>query len=300
VRTRRGYQAPRGKKPEVKPNAEISAPLREAMNSPIPMQGIPLRAFAAAFKGTAPNALVAVSVEMSASDFKYVEANGTFNDVVTVAFTPIHQSGNIKNAKRSRATLALKPESHALAAKGGLRVLSSLELPPGRYQIRISAGEEGAQRAGTVLYDIEIPDFDKAPLAMSGVILSAASAAEMVTLGSEGALAPLLPGPPFARREFDRSDTLGLYAEVYENAPNAPPHKIDVSVTVRAEDGRAVFQSREERDSAELKGGRGGYGYNPEIPLKDIAPGSYVIHVEARSRAGDGAGIGRDIPIRIR
>jgi hypothetical protein len=300
VRTRRGYQAPRGRKPEVKPTPDISPALREAMNSPIPMSGIPLRAFAAPFKGTAPNAMVAVSVEMRGADFKYAEANGTLNDVVTVQFTPIDQTGAIKNGKRSKATLTLKPEQHAAAMTHGIRMVSSLELPPGRYQIRISAAEDGAQRAGTVLYDLEIPDFNKLPLSMSGVTLTAASAGQMVNVGSEGALAAMLPGPTFATREFDRADTIGLYAEFYENAPNAPSHTFELSTTIRAEDGRTVYQSREERASTELQGGRGGYGYSPRIPLKDIAPGTYVIHVEGRSRTANAPGIGRDIQIRVK
>lgn len=300
VRTRRGYQAPRGRKPDAKASADIPPHLRDAMNSPIPMPGIPLRAFAAAFKGTAPNAMVAVSVEMRGSDFKYIESGGALNDVVTVTFTPIDQNGNIKNGKRSKATLALKPDVHALAVKNGIRVLSSLDLPTGRYQIRIAAGEDGAQRSGTVLYDLEIPDFVKAPISMSGVTLTAASAAQMPTVGSEGTLSAFLPGPTLATREFDRSDTLGLYAEVYENVPDATPHKVDLSVTVRAEDGRTVFQAREERSSTELQAGRGGYGYAPQVPLKDIAPGTYIIHVEARSRTANAPGIGRDIQIRVR
>jgi hypothetical protein len=244
--------------------------------------------------------LVAVSVEMRGTDFKYVERNGTFDDVVTVSFTPIDQTGAVKNGKRSKATLALKPETHALAVKNGIRVLSSLELLPGRYQIRIAAGEDGAGQAGSVLYDLEIPDFSKAAIAMSGVTVSAASADRMVTVGSEGALSAVLPGPTFATREFDRSDTLGLYAEVYENAPNAPSHKLELSTTIRAEDGRTVFQAREERSSTELQAGRGGYGYAPQIPLKDLAPGTYVIHVEARARTANAPGIGRDIQIRVK
>ena len=48
-------------------------------------------------------------------------------------------------------------------------------------------------------------------------------------------------------------------------------------------------------------GGRGGYGYLTRIPLKDYAPGLYVIHVEGRSRtSGDERGVGRDIQIRVR
>jgi hypothetical protein len=110
-----------------------------------------------------------------------------------------------------------------------------------------------------------------------------------------------LPGPPTTAREFTRNDELALFTEIYENAPGAAAHKLDITTTMRAEDGRVVLQNREERASTELQGGRGGYGYMTRIPLKDYAPGLYVIHVEGRSRtSSDEHGVGRDVQIRIR
>ena len=64
---------------------------------------------------------------------------------------------------------------------------------------------------------------------------------------------------------------------------------------MKAEGGQSVFQSREERDSSELGGSSGGYGFSARIPLKDIAPGLYVLRVEAQSRVGDRPiGVARD------
>jgi hypothetical protein len=102
-------------------------------------------------------------------------------------------------------------------------------------------------------------------------------------------------------REFERPDVLGLFAEFYENRPGAATHAVEFSTTVRAEDGRVLFESREERSSADLQGSAGGYGYSVQIPLQEIAPGTYVIHVEGRSRADSaGQGLGRDLLVRVR
>ena len=38
------------------------------------------------------------------------------------------------------------------------------------------------------------------------------------------------------------------------------------------EGGQPVFQTREERDSSELQGGPGGYGFVARMPLKDVGP----------------------------
>ncbi len=302
VRHRKGYAAPRGKAPKPKESSSGSSPaMLAAMNSPLPVAGLPMRVFAGAFKGTAPNAAVAIAVEVDASDVAFTRKGDTMNNLLEVAFTPINANGAIQPGKKSRATLAFPAETLAVVQAGGIRVLSSLELPPGRYQLRVAANETNGDTTGSVLYDLEIPDFHKAPLTMSGVAVTSAAARQVLTVGSEGLIAPLVAGPTTATREFSQADTLALFTEVYENQPGTPTHTIDLRTTIRSADGRVVFESREERSSSELQAGRGGYGYTPQIPLKDLQPGTYLLHVEAKSRAGkDEKGVGRDIEIRIR
>jgi len=302
VRARKGYSAPRGKAASEKATNPLNLPvaLREAMNSPLPVAGLPMRVFAAAFKGTAPNASVALSMEFPARDFRFTEEAGTFKNLLDVVITPVEQKGTVRPGKRSKATLGFKADVIEQVRANGVRVLSSLELPPGRYQLRVSASEEGTGRTGSVLYDLEVPDFAKQALSMSGVALTAQSAGNSPTMGSEGIIAPLMPAPTIATREFGRDDVLALFVEVYENQPGSQAHRMALSTTVRAADGRVAFQAKEDRSSTELQAGRGGYGYTPQIPLKDFTPGTYVIHVEARSTAGNEAGIGRDIQILVK
>jgi hypothetical protein len=152
-----------------------------------------------------------------------------------------------------------------------------------------------------VLYDVEVPDFSRPGLSMSGIALTSAAASATPTAKPKDPLANLLPGPPTAGREFDRDDVMAFFTELYENAPNAPSHMVDVSATVTSLDGRVVFQASESRSSTELAGGRGGFGYGLEIPLKPFEPGSYVLRVEGKSRADANApAVGRDVLIRIK
>jgi len=60
-----------------------------------------------------------------------------------------------------------------------------------------------------------------------------------------------------------------------------------------------VFTNTETRSSEELGGKRGGYGYKVGIPLKEFAPGLYVLKVEARSRLGSDEPITRQVQFRI-
>jgi hypothetical protein len=213
----------------------------------------------------------------------------------------VNAVGDQKASATHSVNIAMKPDTIARAREGGLRVLSQLEVPPGRYQFRVAVAEAGG-RSGSVLADVEVPDFYKTPITMSGLALTTLDALDTVTVASADPLATFLPAPVSAAREFSRDDTLALFAEFYENLPaNTPPHKVDVTTMIRADDGRVLSQTEEEIDSGELNRGRGGFGFTTRIQLDALEPGLYVIHVQARSRATRlEDGIGREVLIRVR
>jgi hypothetical protein len=304
VRSRRGYVAPRGRVPAearaAAPRNAAVAAAKEAMASPIPMSGVPMTVFAAPFKGTAPNATVALAIEMRIEQFRLTEGNGTMNGRAEVAFTATDRDGKVRGTSAHAVDITLKPDTLARMKERGLRVVTQLDLPPGRYQLRVAVGEEGG-RSGSVLYDLEVPDFYRAPLTMSGVALTAASARLTPTVLPKNPLADFLPAPATTAREFSRDDELALFAEFYENAPGAPPHGLDITTTLRDDTGRILTQNTDERSSTELKGQQGGYGFTARIPLRTLEPGLYVIRVEGRTRIGDRENaIGRDVQIRVR
>ena len=111
-------------------------------------------------------------------------------------------------------------------------------------------------------------------------------------------LKPILPGPPIALRSFAQNDEVTLFAEVYDN-DGAKPHKVDITATVTTDEGKVLFKTDEVRDSTDLGGARGGYGYTTKIPMKDLAPGLYVLKVEAKSRLGNTPVVGRDLRIEV-
>jgi VWFA-related protein len=304
VRSRRGYAAPRGRAPNARPapgGGPLDAAVATALNSPIPTSGIPLTVSAAAYKGAAPNAAVAVTVEMRADAFRFTDKNGTLLDRVEVAYSSIDAAGTVRPGQKHALTMEMSEATAAAARERGVRVVSELALPPGRYQLRVAAAEEGASRSGSAFFDLEVPDFHTTPFAMSGVALTSAAALATPTVRPQNPLGDVLPGPPTTLREFARNDTIALFAEFYENAPAAAPHGIDLAAVIRAEDGRVVFEQREQRASADLQGATGGHGLSVRVPLSDFMPGTYVVHVEGRSRTGSNDTIAaRDVLIRVR
>jgi VWFA-related protein len=282
VRARKGYLTP--KKVEVTTTATSGATppeLREALDSPLPVSGLTIRAFAAPFKGTAPNASVLVGVEMNGRDLQLSET-----DKVSVSYFALDTNGKIKGGNTMTMTAtSLRPEMKARIAQSGLRMLSRVDLPPGRYQIRFGAHDSAGGNVGSVLYDLDVPDFQKSVFSISGLALTSASAAQLPTARPDEQLRAVLPAPPVAIRTFPANDEIKLFAEVYDNA-GATPHKVDITATVTTDEGKVMFKTDETRDSSDLGGQRGGYGYTTTIPLKDLPPGKYVLKVEAKSRLG--------------
>jgi VWFA-related protein len=300
VRARRGYVAPRGRVQATKlggPN-DASEELREAMSSPVPVAGLPLAATASVFKGADNKGAVVISTTIGARDLSLVEKNGTFNNDLEMAFAAVDHNGKVFSGDRNTLNLNLKPETVTRLRAGGFRVISTIELPPGRYQLRIAAREGNTRRSGSVSYDVEVPDFSKEAMSMSGLALTSVASSLVPTARPKDPLAKLMPGPMSTHRAFVQSDEIALFAEVYETG-GAPAHKVEIALTMKAEGGQTVFQTREERDSSELAGSSGGYGFATRIPLKDIAPGLYVLRVEAQSRIADRPSVARETIVNV-
>jgi VWFA-related protein len=303
VRSRRGYVAPRGRAPDTPRTAgndPLDLPAATSLSSPIPLTGIPMTITAAAFKGAAPNASIAVAVEMRADAFVFAQKNGTFLDRVQVALSSLDSKGTVRPGQKHVLTMEMTPATAQAAREHGVRLVAEVALPPGKYQLRAGAAEEGRGLTGSGFFDLDIPDFHSAAFSMSGLVLTSAAAQLTPTVRASSVLGDVLPAPPASLREFGRNDQLALYAEFYENAPNAPPHALDLTATLRAEDGRVVFENREQRSSTDLQGKSGGYGYSLRFALKDVDPGLYVLRVEGRSRAGEERVAARELMIRVR
>ncbi|HEY3091816.1 MAG TPA: VWA domain-containing protein [Vicinamibacterales bacterium] len=302
VRARRGYVAPRGRPAATAKasNDPGDAALKAAVESPLPTTGIPMRLFAAAYKGAPPNAAITLAIELNVNALKFTEKNGAYTDALSVVTVVADNDGKTRVNEKASVDLNLMPATLARARERGFRITSAVNLPPGRYQLRVSAAD-ATGIAGSVVRTLVVPDFYKPPLVMSGLTLLSASGVLAPTARvKEDPVGQLLMRPPTTAREFTRDDQLVAFAEIYENDRNTPAHKIDLTTEVRAEGGRVVFSNSEERASTELQGGRGGYGYTAQIPLKDFAPGLYVVHVEGKRRDGNIPAVARDVQIRIR
>jgi len=293
VRFRRGYANPTGKAP-TPTKSELAPDLVDALQSPIPVSGLGMKVFAAPFKGTAPNASVLVGIELRGRDLT-TAANGR----VDLALGAVDSQGKMKATSHDALTLNLRPETKERVDQNGIRLLDRMNIAPGRYQLRVAARDTGSGSVGSVLYDLEVPDFNKSRIAVSGLVLSSAAAITSVpTARPDAELRAALPGPPVAARTFAQNDQLAVFADIYDNDVT-PAHKVDITTSLIADNGHVVFKNDEERSTADLDGKPGGFGIGTTLGLSDFEPGLYVLRVEARSRLGNDVSARRDVQIRI-
>ena len=297
VRSRKGYVNARIGAPP-KDDGKTAPELRAAMMSPLPMTALPLALNAAVFKGPEGKGAVVLSTLVGGRDLPLVEKNGTFNNDLELVLSVADYGGKNYPGDRATLTLALKPDSVPRLRAGGFRILNAIDLPPGRYLLRAAAREGNSQKAGSVLYDLDVPDFSKEKLSISSVALTSAASAMVPTAKPKDPLAKMLPGPLTTYRDFVTGDELALFVEIYDNTGKAP-HKVAIEASLKSEGGQSVFQTTEDRDSSELAGGPGGYGFTARIPLKDVAPGLYVLRVQGTARIGDQPQVARETIVRV-
>ncbi|MPY90966.1 MAG: VWA domain-containing protein [Luteitalea sp.] len=283
VDARKGYVAPRGREeepPETSATSGTSPEVKELLGSPLPQGGLTLGVTAAAFKGTDKKASVAVTIQVPGQGLPFKEEGDRAVNRIEVSLIAIDQNAKVQDGDRVLIDPKLRPETHQLVQLTGFRLVRKLELPPGRYQLRVAARESEKGMRGSVFYDLHVPDYTEKNLTMSGILLTSRAAALTLTPALDDEVKEMLETPPTLIRTFVAGDVLTAYAEVYD--PLKPAHQVAITTLVKSVEGREVFRATEQRASTELDGEGGGFGHKVEIPLVDVEPGTYVLQVEAK------------------
>jgi VWFA-related protein len=150
--------------------------------------------------------------------------------------------------------------------------LAKLSLKPGRHEVRVAVEEPG-HVSGSVYTYVEVPDFAKTPLSLSGVVLGSAKPLDGSPLTS------LLPVTPTARRQFRRTDEVSVFVRAYQGGGD-PVRPIAVTARILDRSDSVVVERQ-----TTLFDGAGGTGqssdYTFDLPLAALPPGSYLLMIEA-------------------
>lgn len=266
VRARAGYYAVTG--PRSRGNKTAAGPvsgLDTAFGSALPSGTLPLDVSAAPFASLdGKQGVVVVTTAVR----RTVSANAAPEkfQVRTAAF----DAGTLKERAGQQHTAEVTPRANAPGERR-FEVQSRLGLKPGRYEIRSAAEAPGS--SGGVFTQVELPDFSKARLSLSGLILG------LTKTGQQDGLADLLPIAPTTARTFPRSGKAAAFVRIYQGGKDA---LVPVQMHLRILDAgtRAVIDQTTTFDAARFATRRAA-DCPFQLPLSELGEGEYLLTVDA-------------------
>jgi hypothetical protein len=154
--------------------------------------------------------------------------------------------------------------------------VARLDLRPGKYEIRVAGEHRDAARSGSVYTYVEVPDFSKEPLSLSGVVLQS-GATRLAT--PRDVFETITPIVPTSRREFLRTETVSVFARVYLG-DETPPASVATRVRVVDTASKTVFGGTTTLAAAEF-GEERSTELKLDVPLQRLPPGEYLLTIEA-------------------
>jgi hypothetical protein len=159
---------------------------------------------------------------------------------------------------------------------------SRLALKPGRYEIRVGAtGSDPSETGGLSTY-LDVPDFTKAPVSLSGLMFEATPASRAI--GPE-VVRDVIPVLPTARRAFAKTDHVAAFLRVYEGQSGPiQPATVAASIAAVASIGggadREVWTENTGLDAGAFNAARAADA-RITVPVDQLAAGDYVLRVQA-------------------
>lgn len=174
----------------------------------------------------------------------------------------------------SRQTLSVTP--HVLPDQPfEYETISRIDLAHGRYEVRAAVEDGRVARAGSVYGYVDVPDFAREPVSLSGLIVEAGPAAAPAPT-----LRDVVPVMPTARRVFARGERVSAFVRVYQGLSRAmiPGY---LTAEIRDDRNQSVFHQESRVLPAQFGAGRA-MDFSLDVPTDRLTPGAYLLAVEAR------------------
>jgi VWFA-related protein len=272
VQARRGYVAAGGKpRSTPAPPKDVKPSLHEAMSGLWPKAGVPLTIAATpvAMPGLNTGAVV-VMIGMDAESSAGVAVDGNLN-VLVGAFD---RNGRVL-ARTQGAVRATRRNASSL--RPGYDLVTQLELKPGRYEIRAAVENAVTGDTGSVYTYVDVPDFQKEFVSLSGIVLSTIPQTPADPVGS---LRASLPVVPTLRRDFARSDRVNAWVQIYQGFQRFAMAGYFLAEIRNEQDSRVFHQ--EVRMLPEDVGDNRAIAQTLELPLDGLNPGQYLLAMEMK------------------
>lgn len=281
VRARAGYAAPKPLKGTVE---DAKATLEDALSSPLPMPSLELRAAAAPVAVGEKGMKTAVTLQV-----RYpTQPPGKIDDNLSFGMIALDHDGKIKASMRGSY-------KYSATIKAGQEVVyainATLDLPAQPLTLRVAVASQMLERAASIHVPVEVINPSKDGLQFGSVLIGFAGPARETAV-PPGALKGLVPIQPTMARVFAPADTLQIFAPMFwrdRTATIGSSQSVVVSVNVKR-GSSVVLQTRADVPAEWLTNPSTSRTLTAQlsgtVPLRQLAPGPYLLDLTARLRSG--------------
>ena len=224
--------------------------------------------------------------------------------VLTVRLPPLRRSltetltlvRTLYDAQGRAAAPTLQTMQFALDPGGGdevrYDVYQRLTLAPGRYSIRLNGTSKVLDRSGSVYADFEVPDFSRAPVSMSAVVLGMRQ--DLAT--RTDALARVVPIVPTSARDFSANEQPIAFLRIFQGGAS-PLEPLNVTTQILDLSNAKVHDAAVVLEPGEFDASRSA-PFDLAVPIARLTRGPYLLSIAATLPGG--ATTRRDVVFRIR
>jgi len=289
IRVRKGYldvdpEPEVAAKPAASPAPVKTAPakLRESIAAAYPERGLPILVSADYYDVAGKGATLATSMQIPIEFLSFnQQPNGKTQAIVDVNGVYYDDKGTPKASFLERiVATSLAPADNV--GDRDITFTYPAKLPPGLYQVRVAARDEKTGRIGSAHAWFEIPDLTKKQLAMSSVMLGERRQQTMSNVSDPGTVNPIAMS---ASHRFRRNSTLRFLVFTYNASASTADQKPDVAIQVQVvRDDQPIITTALRKIASDQNTDLTRLPYAAEIPLDELQPGRYQLHVTVIDR----------------
>jgi VWFA-related protein len=255
---------------------QAPATVEDALNGLLPNAGMPLALGVTAFSNT-EKANPVVRVNVDAGAFARSDGAPVPLDLTVAA---VDRTG--KPVASARQTSTITATRLASGSPIEVNVQSHLELQPGDYGLRVAVSDAASGKVASVFSDITVPNFDNAPLSLSGLSV------ETATSGGGAA-------KPTTRRSFKRGDVVRGVLQIYQGTQRTDA-LTPVVMRVRILDTKGTALRDQSLPFPESSFANRRTDCVITLPLSTLVPGEYLLKLDASANRRTS---GRALPFRV-
>ncbi|WP_263415372.1 VWA domain-containing protein [Terriglobus albidus] len=298
---RPGYYAPADFQHQKNEDRELA--LNEQLRSDAPAVDVAVYLQALYFRQNDNRFFVPVSLIVPGSQIPFTQVKDQSKATIDII-------GNVKNAQQivvgsARETVKLQLDANQQVQRKNIQYSTGFSLAPGRYHLKFVVRENQTGNMGSFETDINVPDMKKVPLKLSSVLVSNQRTPNN-NLRNQSLLVrdgqQYVPNIPHV---FRQDQHLYFLYEVYDPAKPAsgaaatppptpaglqrrpdPAAHVLTSIEFLNAAGSKVFETPLIEANAVNIPDRNAVGFQFDVPLAQLAPGSYICQVNVIDDAG--------------